>query len=75
MGLHTGEARARGSDRVDHVPINRAARVKAAAQGGQVLVTETTRDLAGGRLGGGFELKDSGSSGCATWPSPSSSTS
>src|SRR6266508_6358509 len=25
MGLHTGEARVHGSDRVDHVPINRCA--------------------------------------------------
>ncbi len=57
MGLHTGEARVHGSDRVDHVPINRCARVKAAAHGGQVLVTRATRDLAGGRLGGGFGLK------------------
>src|SRR5215469_13047237 len=57
MGLHTGEARARGSDRVDHAPINRCARVKAAGHGGQVLVTKTTHDLAGGRLGGGFGLK------------------
>jgi predicted ATPase/class 3 adenylate cyclase len=57
MGLHTGEARARGSDRVDHAPINRCARVKAAGHGGQVLVTKTTRDLAGGRLGGGLGLK------------------
>jgi len=56
MGLHTGEARARGSDQLDHAPINRCARVKAAAHGGQVLVTKTTRDLAGGRLGGGFGL-------------------
>jgi predicted ATPase/class 3 adenylate cyclase len=56
MGLHTGEARAPGRDRVDHAPINRCARVKAAAHGGQVLVTKTTRDLVGGRLGGGFGL-------------------
>jgi class 3 adenylate cyclase len=42
MGLHTGEARARGSERVDHAPINRCARVKAAGHGGQVLVTKTT---------------------------------
>ena len=47
MGLHTGEARARGSDQLDHAPINRCARVKAAAHGGQVLVTNATRDLAG----------------------------
>ena len=57
MGLHTGEARVHGSDQVDHAPINRCARVKAAGHGGQVLVTKTTRDLAGGRLGGGFGLK------------------
>ena len=44
-------------DYVDHAPINRCARVKAAAHGGQVLVTKTTRDLVGGRLGGGFGLK------------------
>jgi len=56
MGLHTGEARARGSDRVDHAPVNRCARVKAAGHGGQVLVTKTTRDLARERLGGGFGL-------------------
>jgi predicted ATPase/class 3 adenylate cyclase len=57
MGLHTGEARAPGSDRIDHAPINRCARVKAAGHGGQVLVTKTTRDLVGKRLGGGFGLK------------------
>ncbi|HEY1346762.1 MAG TPA: DUF4062 domain-containing protein [Streptosporangiaceae bacterium] len=57
MGLHTGQARTAGSDRVDHVPINRCARVKAAAHGGQVLVTQATRDLVEGRLGGGFGLK------------------
>jgi predicted ATPase/class 3 adenylate cyclase len=57
MGLHTGEARVRGRDRVDHAPINRCARVKAAGHGGQVLVTKTTRDLVDGRLGGGFGLK------------------
>jgi predicted ATPase/class 3 adenylate cyclase len=57
MGLHTGEAHVRGSGRVDHAPINRCARVKAAAHGGQVLVTKTTRDLVGGRLGSGLGLK------------------
>jgi predicted ATPase/class 3 adenylate cyclase len=57
MGLHSGEARAAGSDRIDHAPINRCARVKAAAHGGQVLVTKTTRGLVERRLGGGFGLK------------------
>jgi class 3 adenylate cyclase len=57
MGLHTGEAQVREGDYVDHVPVNRCARVKAAAHGGQVLVTAATRDLVGRRLGGGFGLK------------------
>src|SRR5207247_6581824 len=57
MGLHTGEASVREGDYVEHAPINRCARVKAAAHGGQVLVTRATRDLTAGRLGGGFGLK------------------
>ena len=57
MGLHTGEAHVQEGDYVDHAPINRCARVKAAAHGGQVLITKTTRDLVEGRLGGGFGLK------------------
>ena len=57
MGLHTGEAHVQEGDYVEHAPINRCARVKAAAHGGQVLVTSTTRDLVEGRLGSGFGLK------------------
>ena len=57
MGLHTGEVQVRGGDHVDYTPINRCARVRAAAHGGQVLLTKTTRDLVAGRLGGGFGLK------------------
>src|SRR6516225_10530606 len=57
MGLHTGEARVPGSDQIDHAPINRCARVKGAAYGGQVLTTEATRDLVEGRLAGGFDLQ------------------
>jgi predicted ATPase/class 3 adenylate cyclase len=57
MGLHTGDAQVRDGDYVDHAPINRCARVKAAAHGGQVLVTKTTRDLVEGRLSGGFGLR------------------
>jgi predicted ATPase/class 3 adenylate cyclase len=56
MGLHTGEAHVLDGDYVDHAPINRCARVKAAAHGGQVLLTNTTRGLVEGRLGGGFGL-------------------
>jgi class 3 adenylate cyclase len=57
MGLHTGEAHVQDGDYVDHAPINRCARVKAAAHGGQVLLTNTTCGLVAGRLGGGFGLK------------------
>ena len=57
MGLHTGEARVHGSDRIDHAPINRCARVKGAAHGGQVLITQSTHDLVSGHLGGGLGLK------------------
>jgi predicted ATPase/class 3 adenylate cyclase len=57
MGLHTGEAHVQDGDYVDHAPINRCARVKAAGHGGQVLVTRATRDLVEGRLGGGFGLQ------------------
>ncbi|MGH3256723.1 MAG: DUF4062 domain-containing protein, partial [Streptosporangiaceae bacterium] len=63
MGLHTGDARVRGSDHIDHAPINRCARVKAAAHGGQVLLTNATRSLVEGRLGGGFGLKRLGEFG------------
>jgi predicted ATPase len=56
MGLHTGEAHVQEGDYVDHAPINRCARVKAAAHGGQVLLTKATRDLVEGPLGGGFGL-------------------
>jgi class 3 adenylate cyclase len=60
MGLHTGEAHVKEGDYADHVPINRCARVKAAAHGGQVLVTKTTRDLVEGRLDGSFGLRSLG---------------
>ena len=60
MGLHSGDAQVQQGDYVDHAPINRCARVKAAAHGGQVLVTKTTHDLVDGQLGGGFGLKGLG---------------
>jgi len=57
MGLHTGEVRVSGGDHADHTPINRCARVRAAAHGGQVLLTKATRDLVDSGLSGGFGLK------------------
>lgn len=47
-------------DYVDHAPINRCARVKAAASGGQVLVTKATFDLVKSRLNDGFGLRKLG---------------
>ena len=70
-GLHTGEAHVRDGDYVDHAPINRCARVKAAAHGGQVLTTKTTRDLVEGRLNSGFGLKRLGEFRLRTWRSRS----
>jgi predicted ATPase/class 3 adenylate cyclase len=60
MGLHTGEAHVQDGDYTDHVPINRCARVKAAAHGGQVLITQATCDLVSGDVGSGFGLKPLG---------------
>jgi class 3 adenylate cyclase len=70
MGLHTGEARVRGRDDVDNTPINRCARVRAAAHGGHVLLTKMTRDLVAGRLGGGFGLKELGEFRLRDLPAP-----
>jgi class 3 adenylate cyclase len=44
MGLHTGEG-ALGGDNYSGIDVNRAARVAAAAAGGQVIVTDATRML------------------------------
>ncbi len=46
MGLHTGEP-AQGRDGYVGIDLHRAARICAAAYGGQILASETTRDLAG----------------------------
>ena len=65
MGLHTGEPAA-AADRYVGFGVHRAARIGAAAHGGQVLLSNTTRDLAedelpaeiGIRELGTFRLKD-----------------
>jgi predicted ATPase/class 3 adenylate cyclase len=46
MGVHTGQPRRRATNYVG-LDVHRAARICAAAHGGQVLLSQTTRDLAG----------------------------
>ena len=58
MGIHTGEAQVIGHDYVG-IEVHRAARVGAAAHGGQVIVTDATRTLAG-ELADGIGLRDLG---------------
>ena len=64
MGLHTGEGRPAaaeaGADYVG-IDVHRAARIAAAAHGGQILVSETTRGLVSDSLPGGVSLQDLGS--------------
>ena len=59
MGLHTGELE-RTRDGVVGYAINRTARIAAAAHGGQVLLSDTTRALVAGDLPPGLELRDLG---------------
>ena len=59
MGIHTGEAERSGDDFVG-IDINRAARIEAAANGGQVVVSDATRRLAEERLEGGIGFIDLG---------------
>lgn len=58
MGVHTGEATASGDD-YDGLPLHQVARVMSAAHGGQVLVSNATRELAG-LLPPGLHLRDLG---------------
>ena len=51
MGIHSGEAAYRGEGYVG-IDVHRAARIAAAAHGGQVLVSETTRNILGDGLRG-----------------------
>ncbi len=51
MGLHTGQVTALASDYVG-LPLHQVARITAAGHGGQVLVSEATRQLAGADVAG-----------------------
>ena len=59
MGLHSGEAMVTAGDVVGY-DVNRAARIAAAAHGGQIVISDTVRALAGAGSDGGFELRDLG---------------
>jgi hypothetical protein len=59
MGLHTGEPWL-GATGYTGMDVNRAARICAAGHGGQVLLSQTTRDLVEGSLPAGVTLRDLG---------------
>jgi predicted ATPase/class 3 adenylate cyclase len=59
MGLHTGTAQVSG-DHYIGLEVHRAARIGAAGHGGQVLLSQTTRDLALDTLPEGAQLVDLG---------------
>jgi predicted ATPase/class 3 adenylate cyclase len=59
MGMHTGEGRLGGSNYVG-LDVHLAARIGAAAHGGQVLVSETTRSLVVDKLPDGLTFRDLG---------------
>jgi predicted ATPase/class 3 adenylate cyclase len=59
MGLHAGEASLAGGDLVGY-DINRAARIAGAAHGGQIVVSDAVKALAGGLAADGIELRDLG---------------
>jgi class 3 adenylate cyclase len=59
IGLHTGEAHIAGEGYVG-LDLHRAARIMAAAHGGQILISETTRALVERTLSDGITLRDLG---------------
>jgi len=59
MGLHTGEALAAETEYVG-MDVHRAARICAAGHGGQILVSQTTRDIIEARPLEGLILRDLG---------------
>jgi class 3 adenylate cyclase len=59
IGLHTGEPRVTGDDYVG-IDVHRAARICAAAHGGQIIVSDATRRLLSGETFEGMRLRDLG---------------
>jgi predicted ATPase/class 3 adenylate cyclase len=59
MGMHTGDA-VLGGDNYAGLDVNRAARIAAAAHGGQILTSAATRELAEGELAPAIRFVDLG---------------
>ncbi|HEV3233795.1 MAG TPA: adenylate/guanylate cyclase domain-containing protein, partial [Candidatus Dormibacteraeota bacterium] len=60
IGLHSGEAELRGGGNYTGIALNRCARIRSAAHGGQVVVSAATYDLVLDHLSDGVTLKDLG---------------
>ena len=60
MGLHTGEGALATDGEYASIDVNRAARIAAAAHGGEVLVSDATRRLVEPSLAEGLDLRDLG---------------
>jgi predicted ATPase/class 3 adenylate cyclase len=69
MGLHTGEGRLAADDYVG-IDVHRAARIAAAAHGGEVLVSGSTQTLLEGSLPAGTALRDLGEHRLKDLPRP-----
>jgi predicted ATPase/class 3 adenylate cyclase len=69
MGIHTGEPIVVGQDYAG-LDVHRAARICSAAHGGQVLLSQPTRELLGGDLPSGVGLRDLGAHGLKDLPRP-----
>jgi class 3 adenylate cyclase/tetratricopeptide (TPR) repeat protein len=59
VALHSGEAEERSGDYYGRT-VNRAARLRSLATSGQVLISQTTRDLVAGRLEPGLRIESLG---------------
>lgn len=60
MGLHTGEPQIGASENYVGIDVHRAARIAAAAHGGQVLISQNTYDLVRDELPGDVTVQDLG---------------
>jgi predicted ATPase/class 3 adenylate cyclase len=69
MGLHTGQGTVSGGTYLS-MDVNRAARIGAAAHGGQVLMADSTRGLVEHALPEGVSLRDLGFHGLKDLPHP-----